>query len=115
MSLIAACVSYTNKQLSRTKSVNQSISQTVSQSVSQLLVESRQTNVENQYSNRLYLIVSQVNIFHGQKSQLVGSVWISSVLHVSSDGEKLHWRHYVRGCIDDDLIGCLEADRSALA
>ena len=63
----------------------------------------------------MYLIVSQVNILHGQQSQFVGAVRVAPVFHVTGNGEQLHGRHDVRGGVDNDLVGRLETDGRALA
>ena len=62
-----------------------------------------------------HLVVSEVDVLHGQQGEFVGAVRIAAVFHVAGDGEELDRRHDVRRGVDDDLVGRFERDRVALA
>lgn len=61
------------------------------------------------------LVVRQVNVLHGKDSQLVGAHRITTVFHISSDGEQLARGHDVGGRIDNNLVGRFEGDRIVFA
>ena len=63
-----------------------------------------------------YLIVGNMDVFHGEKREFVRPLWISPMFHVSSYREQLRGRHdTLGGGVDDDLVGRLKRDAVVFA
>lgn len=71
---------------------------------------------ENVVNGRVsVLVVSQVQVGHGERGQLEGAQGVSSVLHVPGDSEQLRVGHPCGRGVDNNLIGCFKGNVVLLA
>ena len=65
--------------------------------------------------NFFYLIISEMNVLHGKYGEFISTSGKTTMFHVTCNSKQLRWSHYMRCCMNHDLISAFMSHRFIFA